>query len=77
MCFGCSKEPSHGDGSFENPQHMFWVRNKEIILSYALLSGILYIWNVCKKSPSSTLVDISSGERDLNFGGILPESSRP
>ena len=29
MCFGCSKEPSHWDGSFENPQHMFWMRNEE------------------------------------------------
>ena len=29
MCFGCSKEPSHSDGSFEYPQHMFWMRNKE------------------------------------------------
>ena len=29
MCFGCSKEPSHRDGSFEYPQHMFWMRNKE------------------------------------------------
>ena len=39
MCFGCSKEPSHLDGSFEYPQHMFWVRNKEIIFQYARLSG--------------------------------------
>ena len=23
ICFGCSKEPSHRDGSFEYPQHMF------------------------------------------------------
>ena len=38
MCFGCSKEPSHRDGSFEYPQHMFWLRNKKIISSYALLS---------------------------------------
>ena len=30
MCFGCSQEPSHGDGSFEYPQHMFWFRNKKI-----------------------------------------------
>ena len=22
ICFGCSKEPSHGDGSFEHQQHM-------------------------------------------------------
>ena len=29
MCFGCSKEPSHQDGSFEYPQHMFWLRNKK------------------------------------------------
>ena len=28
MCFGCSKEPSHRDGSFEYPKHMFWLRNK-------------------------------------------------
>ena len=50
MCFRCSKEPSHQDGSFEYPQHMFWLRNKKdtfllrsLILgpdwrSYALLS---------------------------------------
>ena len=29
ICFGCSKEPSHCGGSFEYPQHMFWMRNKE------------------------------------------------
>ena len=29
MCFGCSKESSHGDSSFEYSQHMFWMRNKE------------------------------------------------
>ena len=39
MCFVCSKEPSHRDGSFEYPHHMFWLRNKETNFSYALLSG--------------------------------------
>ena len=29
MCFGCSKEPSYRDGSFEYPQHMFCLRNKK------------------------------------------------
>ena len=29
MCFGYSKELSHREGSFEYPQHMFWMRNKE------------------------------------------------
>ena len=42
MCFGCSKEPSHRDGSFEYPQHMFWLRNKnnnfQLLLSGGLLS---------------------------------------
>ena len=28
MCIGCSKEPSHRDGSFEYPQQMFWLSNK-------------------------------------------------
>ena len=27
--FWGSKEPSHRDGSFEHPQHMFWLRNKK------------------------------------------------
>ena len=39
MCCWCSKEPSHRDGSFEYPQHMFWLRNKKLIFSYAPLSG--------------------------------------
>ena len=31
ICFGCSNEPSHWDGSFEYPEHMFWLRNKKTI----------------------------------------------
>ena len=39
MCFGCSKEPSYQDGSFEHPQHMFWLRNKNCaFLSVGLVS---------------------------------------
>ena len=26
---GAQKNPSHWDGSFEYPQHMFWLRNKK------------------------------------------------
>ena len=29
MCFGCSKEPSQREGSFEYPQHMFLLRKKK------------------------------------------------
>ena len=34
VCFGCLKELSHRDGSFEYLQHMFWLRNKKITFSY-------------------------------------------
>ena len=50
MCFGCSKEPSHRDSSFEYSQHMFWLRNKKnnfqlhtLIWGPVLYSGNLYI----------------------------------
>ena len=29
MCFECSRELSHRDGSSEYPQHTFWLRNKK------------------------------------------------
>ena len=47
MCFGCSKELSHWDGSFENPQHMFQLRNKKTHY-YALLLWYHYCsrWGV-------------------------------
>ena len=45
MCFGCSKEPSHLDGSFEYPQHMFWLRNKKNNLQLSTLTwGPGYMW---------------------------------
>ena len=40
MCFECSKQPSHceSDGSFEHPQHMFWMRGKKKkIFNYSAL----------------------------------------
>ena len=39
--FGCSKEPSHWDGSFEYPQHILWLRSKKIIF---LLHTLLLIY---------------------------------
>ena len=29
-CFGCSKELSHRDGSFECPQHILALRNENV-----------------------------------------------
>ena len=36
LCFGCSKEPSHIDGSFEYSQRMFWLRNKKVFFGHTL-----------------------------------------
>ena len=38
ICFGCSKEPSHGDGSFEYPQHIIWSRIKKNNFNFTYLS---------------------------------------
>ena len=40
ICFGCSKELSHRDGSFEYPQHMFWLRNKKNKFLVHLTKGL-------------------------------------
>ena len=41
MCFGCSKEPSHRDGSSEIPHHMFWLRNFLLINSCSAEPGFI------------------------------------
>ena len=68
ICCGCSKEPSHLDGSFMYTQHMFWLRNKkinihitsmvkikemfELIFVYLCLSLSINICCGCSKEPS-------------------------
>ena len=51
VCFGCSKEPSHRDGSFEYPKYMFLMRNKTKLLAHEhcedciivqAMEGVLY-----------------------------------
>ena len=58
ICCGCSKEPSHWDGSFEYPHHTFWLRNKKISFSIQTLnlSPGLPIWKAtdCTKQHSVT-----------------------
>ena len=36
-CFGCSKEPSHLDGSCKYQQHMFWLKMKKILCNSILM----------------------------------------
>ena len=44
-CFGCSKEPSQWDGSFEYPQHMFSFWNKKM---HSLPKAWIYTWFLLK-----------------------------
>ena len=57
ICFGCSKEPSYLDGSFEYPQHMFWVRNKKIIFTCVAVAKAGLVMGPLRPSvcPSATL----------------------
>ena len=46
ICLRCSEELSHWDDSFEYPQHMFWLRNKNNF-DYTLnpcLAEHVYTW---------------------------------
>ena len=56
MCFGCSKELSPRDGSFEYPQRMFWLRNKEINFLLGTLNHIQY--ELLISSRSSVVISI-------------------
>ena len=58
MCFGCSKEPSHQDGSFEYPHNILWLKNKKNNFQLHTL-----IWGSGKCSltnPSSFLFPFST-----------------
>ena len=51
MCFGCSKELSHRDGSFEYPQHMFWLTNKKNdFLLHTLIWGPVKFYSLTYRS---------------------------
>ena len=61
MCFGCSKEPSHRDGSSKYPQHMFGWEIRKLIFSNTLLSGGLYVvFHVCIYLEISALYSMAS-----------------
>ena len=48
ICFGCSKEPSHWDGSFGYPQHMFWLKIRKLFFCYTLLTKVLCLHTLFK-----------------------------
>ena len=63
ICFGCSKAPSHRDGSLEYQKHMFWLIKKKIIFNYALLSrGLVMKPNVYLTICGGWKMIISDGQ---------------
>ena len=75
MCFGCSKEPSHRDGSFEYPQYMFWLRNKKnnfqictLICRPGLLSLNLLLTYFCQFKLTAASERIKGLDHDINSG---------
>ena len=67
MCFGCSKEPSHGDGSFEYPQHTFLLRNKKNNFQLRTLIWGPELRFLGKTCSTAYLVSISSVGRKPVF----------
>ena len=61
MYFGCSKEPSYRDGSFEYPQYMFWLRNKKNnFLLRTFIWGPVNYQTSCLKRVNIIFVCLSS-----------------
>ena len=62
MCFGCTKEPSYRDGSFECSQQRFWLEIRKIMFSYALLSEkkktffFAFPWVVTSTGPGGFMI---------------------
>ena len=47
--YAAFKEPFHRDGSFEYPQHTFWLRNKKVMLLLHNLNwSPAYVQNIIK-----------------------------
>ena len=70
ICFGCSKELSHRDGSFEYPQHMFWLRNKKNnFLLHTLIWGPVFLFFILFEISDSAIfiinMESSCGEKKV------------
>ena len=74
MCFGCSKEPSHRDGSFKYPQHMFRLRNKKN--NFQLCTLIWRPASLFRKRVSTVRVPISYRQDCVKFKDFSRTSKR-
>ena len=75
MCFGCSKEPSHRDGSFEYPQHIFELRNKKNIFQLGTLIWgpdiICVLWKKDVQSENCEVKSVSDWQCRCGYGKCL------
>ena len=53
ICFGCSKEPSHRDGSSEYTRYVIWLKNKNLFL---VSHSYLKPWISYKMRKSESIV---------------------
>ena len=74
MCFGWSKEPSHWEGSFDHPQHVFLSRNKKIIL--CSLHSHLHSWCKPPISNQGAHIPVYSGKQTFNADFLIFSSNR-
>ena len=73
ISFGCSKEPSWRDSSFEYPQHMFWLRNKKN--NFKLLYKPLFIYSIQYKLPYSLLdIVLSTSFKNYFENSVDPDN---
>ena len=73
MCFGCPNEPSNLDGSFEYPQHMFWMSNEDFF-QYALISGGLLFVKTNQESITCDPSEYTVDHYDLTVSNIMENS---
>ena len=69
ICCGYSKEPSHWDGSFEHPKHMFKLMGKEInaiLEAQTILSGPMYFL-CCDPHHAPMLYPIYSLVNEISY----------
>ena len=58
ICFGCSKEQSHWDGSLECPQHMFWLKIRKSFFLYTLIKRPRFTTTSNRRRPIISLRDL-------------------
>ena len=67
ICLGCSKELSHRDGSFEYPQHMFWMGNKKnnFLIRTLIMRQLMYCSGLSRSGEKFWKMKTFPGQRKV------------